>query len=86
MNLENNKFLRLIVEAIAVGIITVVVGYVITWILSNFDKNASNLNKEWNKHHIMEIALFLTGMSIHLLCEFTGINSWYCENGIACQV
>ena len=32
------------------------------------------------------MALFLTRTCVHLLCEISGINSWYCENGLACQV
>ena len=58
MNLEDNKTLRLLIEAAAVGIITVVVGYVITWILSNFNIEAKNVNKEWNKNHIMKWLYF----------------------------
>tara|TARA_Y100001958_G_C21247511_1_gene578932 strand:+ start:5468 stop:5725 length:258 start_codon:yes stop_codon:yes gene_type:complete len=85
MNIEN-KTLKLLVEAVAVGIITVFVGYTITWIVSNITSEAKNINKEWNKNYIMELVLFLTGMCIHLLCEVSGINSWYCENGVACQV
>ena len=86
MNLEDNKNIRLLIEAVIVGIITVVVGYIVTWIVSNFNKDAKDINKEWNKNHIMEIVLFLTGICVHLLCEVSGINSWYCENGLACQV
>ena len=86
MNLEDNKNIRLLIEAVIVGIITVVVGYIVIWILSNFNKDAKDINKEWNKNHIMELVLFLTGVCIHLLCEVSGINSWYCENGLACQV
>ena len=29
--------------------------------------------------------IFLVGASIHLFCEFTGINKWYCKNGNACK-
>ena len=86
MNLEDNKNIRLLIEAVIVGIITVVVGYIVTWIVSNFNKDAKDINKEWNKNHIMELVLFLTGICIHLLCEVSGINSWYCENGLACQI
>ena len=86
MNLEDNKNVRLLIEAAVVGIITVVVGYIVIWILSNFNKDAKDINKEWNKNHIMELVLFLTGICIHLLCEVSGINSWYCENGLACQI
>ena len=85
MNIQN-KTLKLLVEAIAVGIITVFVGYTISWIISRFLTKADELNKEFNKNYIMELVLFLTGMCIHLLCEVSGINSWYCENGVACQV
>ena len=85
MNIKN-KNLKLLVEAVAVGIITVFVGYTISWIISRFLTKADELNKEWNKNYIMELVLFLTGMCIHLLCEVSGINSWYCENGVACQV
>jgi len=86
MNLEDNKTVRLIIEATVVGIITVVVGYIVTWGLSQVNSQAKDVNKEWNKNHIMELALFLTGVCIHLMCEISGINSWYCENGLACQV
>ena len=43
MNLEENKTLRLIIEAAAVGIITVVVGYIITWIISNVNDEAKSV-------------------------------------------
>ena len=85
MNLEDNKNVRLLIEAAVVGIITVVVGYIVIWI-EICNKDAKDINKEWNKNHIMELVLFLTGICIHLLCEVSGINSWYCENGLACQV
>ena len=41
--------------------------------------------KDWNKKHAMEISLFLTGFTLHLLCEFGGLNKWYCKNGVACS-
>ena len=30
-------------------------------------------------------SFFVTGVIIHLLCEGTGINKWYCKNGNACK-
>ena len=78
---------KLLVEAIVVGIGTVVIGSLVGFILSRFFKtNLPEICKEWNKNHIMEISLFLTGFVIHLLCEFTGVNKWYCKNGNACSI
>ena len=31
------------------------------------------------------LRIFILGASIHLFCEFTGINGWYCKNGNACK-
>jgi len=30
----------------------------------------------------MEISLFLTGFLVHIFCEYSGINKWYCKNGM----
>ena len=41
--------------------------------------------RSWNKYHVMEKTLFLTGFLIHIISQLTGINHWYCRNGIACK-
>ena len=72
----------LLVEAIVVGILTVIIGTIISKVISyNFSRNLPKQCKDWNKNYVMEICLFLTGLSIHLFCEFMGINKWYCKNG-----
>ena len=78
---------RLIKEAIFVGIATVLVGSIVGFFVGKlFSVDLPLICKKWNKNHIMEISLFFTGVIIHLLCEFTGINRWYCTNGNACLV
>tara|TARA_Y100001935_G_scaffold241621_1_gene231225 strand:- start:494 stop:733 length:240 start_codon:yes stop_codon:yes gene_type:complete len=78
--------MKLLVEAIAVGVITVVVGTIAGLVVGKlFSSNLPKVCKKWNKNHVMEISLFLTGFLVHLLCEFTGINGWYCKNGRACK-
>ena len=76
-----NYYLNLFIEAWIVGIITVIVGNVVSSVISfsNFYPRpklpATCMN--YNKYFIMEFTLFLTGVIIHLLCEITGINVWY---------
>lgn len=79
-------FYALFVEAFVVGILTIIFGTIISLIIGSlFSQNLPKICKEWNKNHIMEICLFFTGVSIHLFCEFTGLNKWYCKNGVACK-
>ena len=76
---------QIIIEAIVVGIITVIIGNVSGLLVASMLKvNLPEICKDWNKYYTMEITLFLTGFLIHILCELTGINKWYCKNGFAC--
>ena len=74
-------------EAVVVGVALVVLGNVIGFAISktrlsvNLPKNC----KSWNKNYVMEITLFLTGFLGHILFEYTGVNKWYCKNGVACR-
>ena len=77
---------RLFVEAACVGIITVIFGTIAGFIVAPFLKvDLPEICNSWNKFYTMEISLFLTGFLIHLFCEFSGINKWYCKNGFACM-
>jgi hypothetical protein len=74
--------MELLKETVGVGILTVVVGMIIStlWMRASEGK--------WPRTHLqLQVAgsLFITGAVIHLVCEFTGINKWYCKNGVACQ-
>ena len=78
--------MKLFIEAFVVGFITLIVGSIVCLILGYFfPNNLPDICKKWNKYHIMEFSLFLTGFIIHLICEFTGINKWYCKHGNACK-
>lgn len=82
-----NKYIILLIEAIVVGIMTVIVGTLAANIIRNYVEDKSELPvvcKSWNKNYAMEKSLFLTGFMVHLICQFTGINKWYCSNGLAC--
>ena len=78
-------FQRILVEATVVGILVVVIGAIVGFgIGALFSSNLPKICKEWNKNHVMEISLFLTGFLVHLICEAIGINKWYCSSGNAC--
>ena len=78
--------MSLVKEAIAVGFLNLLVGTVVGYVLSMlFGVNLPAVCKNWNKNHIMELSLFLSGFLIHIICEFTGLNKWYCINGRACS-
>ena len=63
---------KLIIEALVVAVIVVIIGCVVSHLLG----------KNCDKHLIL--VLFLTGIITHLLCEYTGVNKWYCKKGHAC--
>lgn len=78
--------MKLLKEAVVVGIATVVIGTLVGFVMGKlFSMNLPAICKKWNKNHIMEITLFLTGFLLHIICEYTGINKWYCKNGNACR-
>lgn len=39
----------------------------------------------WGWVPMMPFKTVITGMLVHIICEFTGINKWYCRNGFACR-
>lgn len=85
VQIVNMTWMKVIIEAIVVGIATVVMGYIVGFATSPlFKKDMNPLCKDWNKNHAMEINLFLIGFFLHLFAEFFKVNKWYCNNGNAC--
>jgi hypothetical protein len=77
----------IIIEAMFVGIITVIIGHLSRFLLNkyyNVEEKVS-IYESWNKNYIMEKQLYVTGLLIHILCQISGINHWYCKNGVACK-
>ena len=71
-------------ELLSIGIATVVVGLIVTWIVMKLSKtDESNLPSNHWKY--CAIVFFFTGVLIHFLYELSGWNSWYCKNGNACK-
>lgn len=77
--------MRFIVEALIVGIVVVIVGSATGYIVGKFnDVDLPKVCKKWNKNHVMEISLFITGVLSHFIFEILGLNRWYCKHGGAC--
>jgi len=71
---------RVIIEAIIVGILTVIVGVLVKCAIRQISPTVvPDECKNWNKNHIMELSLFFTGVFVHLGCEVTGLNQKYVD-------
>ena len=66
-------------EALIVGIALTIVGMVLHKGTAHFYKH------DMNDSNILAIHFFIAGALIHLLCEYSGVNKWYCSNGFACR-
>ena len=49
-----------------------------TWLKSNNDMIEEVLDK-YKKNYFLQVVLFFTGVFIHLLLEYVGLDKWYCE-------
>lgn len=75
---------KLIFESIIIGCITLIIGNLITRLLINFNsydenENLENLLYKYCNSFIFHIMLFLTGVLLHLLLEYIGLEKWYCQ-------
>jgi len=71
-------------EVIVVGLMTALVGFIISslmMVLLAKDFSVKKYHFWWQ----VFLSYFITGCLIHLLCEASGINHWYCSNGVACR-
>ena len=79
------KVKKLFMEAVIVGLMVVLGGTLVGAIVGPFLRVPLPAKcKKWNTYYVMEITLFLTGVLVHLFCEFIGLNRWYCKYGAAC--
>jgi len=77
-SIKNKNLSRLLVEALVVGLMTLVVGKITSRLVAEAIRMYG-----LDTTYATEIILILTGVLIHLLCEFSGVNKWYISNGVA---
>lgn len=70
----------LFVELIFVGIITSIIGFIISYVTMKINNPKFKFDY-WNS---LILTFFITGILIHLICEYFGINKYYCAYGNAC--
>lgn len=67
-------------ELLGVVVIVVLVGVVLHLVsLKLYGAHNMNDMKVYGVH------LVVIAIVAHLICELTGINHWYCKNGVACR-
>ncbi len=71
--------LRLIIEALVVGVVIVIMGYPSSMLALKILPMVDD-----NHLPVMYLSLFITGLSSHFLFEALKLNKWYCTNGFAC--
>lgn len=75
---EKNNTVRVLKEAIYVGIITVIGAHLIKYIIKPYFKvSLPEICEKWNEKHVFEVSMFFTGFFIHLVLEWTGVNKQY---------
>lgn len=92
--------MTLFVEAISVGFSVMAVGLVIAsvWLWGLKMGMSEKMWNQWYPYYdqltsrqtlqyagILGMILFLTGVAVHLIAEWSGVNRWYCKNGSACK-
>jgi len=78
--------MNLLIEAFGVGLVVLVVGTLVGFILGKImSVDLPKACEQWNQYHIMELSLFITGALTHIVFELLGLNNWYCIHGRACQ-
>lgn len=75
--------MHFVLEALIVGIGLAILGTVIYYICAYISKIPSAV--QWNIVGVVAASLFISGFLFHVLCEISGINSWYCKHGFACS-
>lgn len=70
INNINNMLGKILFGMIVFGIVTIIIGYLVGALLRKHDNSTIPQNcADWNKHHIMEKTLFITG-ALTWLCSY----------------
>lgn len=71
---------QLLLEVCIVGLLNLIIGGLVSVIFMGLEKT-----KNFSHWPSVLASYFITGVLIHLLCEFSGLNKKYCKSGNACS-
>jgi ABC-type antimicrobial peptide transport system permease subunit len=75
---------NLLTEALVVGLVSAIVGLIVsTLLMYAFSKDFSL--KKYDFWPQVALSYFITGIVLHLGFEWVGANKWYCKHGNACK-
>lgn len=77
MNLNCIFTFQTLLEAIAIGLITLVIGN-IAFFFTDYNTNENKEKKE-KKANNLNLLMFITGFILHYLIEIINLNKWYCD-------
>jgi len=69
-------------EAIGIGVLTLIIGHVFFYL--GIDKKKREEIKKYNKY--LSLILFMIGVILHFIIEFSGLNKWYCDKQCVCNL
>lgn len=78
-----HKMVHYSIEAIFVGLGTMVLGTLFS-VMSMYAQKDFSI-KQIDFWPSLIIVNFMVGFVFHLLCEWSGVNKWYCTSGYACS-
>jgi len=78
--MEKNNTMRasLLTEALVVGVVTAIVGFVISTVMMFLTQKSFSL-RSYTFWPQVALAMFMTGALIHVLLEVTGVNRKWCQ-------
>ena len=71
-----------LLEALVVGLATMILGTIIS-VVAMYSQADFSISKITFWPSLLA-SHFLVGFLVHLVCEWSGVNRWYCKNGHAC--
>lgn len=76
--------MHFLVEALIVGVVLAIIGFIISTSLM-YERDSSFSIKKYKFWPWVLVGYFITGVIAHIIFQVTGANKWYCKNGDACK-